>query len=139
MTVNLAEELLLLAYDDGGRIQAGGPALDFGLAGGLLLELTLVGRLDLDKGRVVVVDPAATGDAVVDQALAEISADDRRRTPQDWVGRLGRDVRERVLVDLVNQNILRRERDKVLWVFPRTRYPSSTGGLPSAEAEARTR
>jgi hypothetical protein len=139
MTVNLAEELLLLAYDDGGRIQAGGAALDVGLAGGLLLELILAGRIDMDRGRVVVVDPAATGDPVVDHALAGMTADDRARTPQDWVGRLGRDVREQVLGDLVSQNILRRERDKVLWVFPRTRYPSTTGEVPSAEADARTR
>jgi hypothetical protein len=35
--------------------------------------------------------------------------------------------------------VLTVEKDKVLWVFPRTRYPSASGELPAVEAAARER
>lgn len=34
---------------------------------------------------------------------------------------------------------MRREKDKVLWVFPRTRFPAANGVEPVAETEARQR
>jgi len=76
--LTLADELVLLAYDDAGVNRLGRPALDHGLAGA-------------------------------------------------------------VLTGLVAAGVLRREADRVLWVFPRTRYPSPDGGQPPAEAAARQR
>ena len=40
---------------------------------------------------------------------------------------------------LVAEGVLRREKDRVLWVFPRTRYPARHGVEPPAETEARQR
>jgi hypothetical protein len=71
--------------------------------------------------------------------LDRIADEPKRRTPEDWIGRLNRDLRDEILDRLVAENVLRREQDKVLWIFPRTRYPSTTGELPSAEAESRRR
>jgi hypothetical protein len=44
-----------------------------------------------------------------------------------------------VLDALVTQGVMRRERGKVLGVFPRTTYPAAHGVEPVAEAEARGR
>ncbi|HEX6870071.1 MAG TPA: GPP34 family phosphoprotein [Micromonosporaceae bacterium] len=139
MGVNLAEELLLLAYDDAGDANAGTPALDYGLAGALMLDLTLRGRLDVVDRRVVVLDHAPTGDPVLDQALDEIANEPGGCSPQEWIGRLNLGLRDQILDHLVAGGVLRRERDKVLWIFPRTRYPASTPGMPTAEAKARQR
>lgn len=139
MGIPLAEELLLLAYDDSGNVHAGAPALDYGLAGALLLELTLAHRLDVVEQRVVVTSDQPIDDPVADAALSAIAVDNARRTPEEWVGRLSRTVRDEILDRLVAGNVLRREKDRVLWIFPRTRYPSTTGELPSAEAEVRRR
>jgi hypothetical protein len=52
---------------------------------------------------------------------------------------LAKDTRPRVLAKLVADGVLTVEKDRVLWVFPRTRYPSADGGEPVAETEARQR
>ena len=41
--LTLADELVLLAYDDTGVNRLGRPNLDYGLAGAVLLELALAG------------------------------------------------------------------------------------------------
>jgi Golgi phosphoprotein 3 (GPP34) len=139
MTLRLADELLLLVYDDAGSMQASAQVVDYGLAGALLMELMLAERLAVPDKRLVVTDPSPVGDPLADQALARIAADRRGRKPKDWVGPLSGGLRERVLDRLVDAGLLRREEDRVLWVFPRTRFPSASGAEPLPEGEARRR
>ncbi|MFG3688846.1 GPP34 family phosphoprotein [Micromonospora sp. NPDC047740] len=137
--LTLADELVLLAYDDAGTNRLGRPHLDYGLAGAVLLELTLAGRVEVVEGRLAVVDPTPVGHPVLDEALARVGAEGKRRRPKDWVGRLARQLSDRVLAGLVEAGVLRRESDRVLGLFPRTRYPSPTGGEPVPETQARRR
>jgi hypothetical protein len=134
--MSLAEEFLLLAYDESGAPLTDGTRLDNGLGGALLLELALAGRVDVEDKRVVVVSDAPTGDALIDQALAAIVAD-KPRKPGYWVSKLAKQARPQVLDKLVADGVLTVEKDRVLWVFPRTLYPPATGELPAAEAAAR--
>src|SRR5262245_8530062 len=108
---NLAEEIALLAYDDAGALRMGRPGFEYGLAGALLLELTLAERIDVVDGRVTVLDPKPTGHPVVDYALTTIDAD-KPRKPKDWVTRLSKGLPDRVLSVLVDEGVLRREHDK---------------------------
>ncbi|RKN46502.1 GOLPH3/VPS74 family protein [Micromonospora endolithica] len=135
----LAHDLVLLSYDDAGTDRLGRPALDHGLAGALLVELALAGRIAVEDDRLAVVDPTPVGQAQLDAALARIAAEPKRRRPRDWITRLAGDLPEQVLDGLVTAGVLRRESDRVLWVFPRTRYPSSTGAEPAVESEVRRR
>ncbi|SCE86980.1 GOLPH3/VPS74 family protein [Micromonospora mirobrigensis] len=135
----LPDELVLLAYDDEGTNRLGRPHLDHGLAGAVLLELALAGRVEVADGRLVTVDPTPVGHPVLDAALAEVARDGKRRKPKDWITRLAKGLPDRVLTGLVAAGVLRRESDKVLLVFPRTRYPSPTGAEPAAETDARRR
>lgn len=139
MSLSLAEELVLLAYDDTGAPRAGTQRLQYGLAGALLMELMLVERVTVVDKRLVVTDPTPTGDPITDEALARLNAGRRARKPKDWLGTLGKGLRERVLDRLVTAGVLRREYRKVLWVFPTTRYPSASGAEPLPEAEVRRR
>ncbi|WNM41864.1 GPP34 family phosphoprotein [Micromonospora halotolerans] len=134
----LTDELVLLAYDDAGANRLGRPHLDYGLAGAVLLELALAGRVEVTGGRLAVTDPRPTGVPLLDQALAAV-AGDRPRKPKDWISRLAKGLPDRVLDGLVAAGALRRESDRVLWVFPRTRYPSPTGAEPAVETAARER
>ncbi|MGY0003900.1 GOLPH3/VPS74 family protein [Micromonospora sp. I033] len=134
----LTDELVLLAHDDAGVNRLGRPHLDHGLAGAVLLELALAGRIEVIEGRLAVTDPAPTGVPLLDQALATV-AGDRPRKPKDWIGRLAKGLPDRVLDGLVGAGLLRRDSDRVLWVFPRTRYPSPTGAEPAVETAARER
>jgi hypothetical protein len=137
--MNLAEELTLLAYDDDGTPGTDGTHLDNGLGGALLLELALAGRVDVRDKRVVVVDANPTGDPLVDEALGRIAAEERGRKPGHWVSKFAGQTRPKVLDTLVRQGVLTVEKDKVLGVFPRKRYPSPHGAEPVAEAQARQR
>ncbi|MEU5910915.1 GPP34 family phosphoprotein [Micromonospora sp. NPDC047527] len=134
----LTDELVLLAYDDDGANRLGRPHLDYGLASAVLLELALAGRVEVTDKHLVVTDPAPTGVPLLDEALTMLEAE-RPRKPKNWIGKLAKGLPERVLDGLVDAGVLRRESDRVLLIFPRTRYPSPTGAQPAVETEARER
>ncbi len=59
-TVPLAEELLLLAYDnESGKATGSRIGLDLGMAAAVLVELALAGRIAYADGMIVVIDPDA--------------------------------------------------------------------------------
>lgn len=137
MTISLAEELVLLAYNDDGAPQGTSTWLDYGIAGAHLFELALAERIEIRDGKIAVIDPAPVGAAPVDAALAAIAADSKQRKAKDWIYKLSKKARGPVLDSLVESGLLERRADKVMLVFPVTRYPSPTGGESTAEAERR--
>jgi hypothetical protein len=136
---SIADELLLLGYDDAGEPAVGQPALDYALSGAVLVELALAGRIGISDQRVDVLKQEPTGDALVDAALVTIGADEKRRKPNDWIGRLTDGLREKLLERQIAAGVLRREEGKVLWVFPHTTYPTVDGATPEAEVATRQR
>ncbi|MFB9234732.1 GPP34 family phosphoprotein [Plantactinospora siamensis] len=138
-SLTLADELALLSYDVDGRSQVGRPTLDYALAGAVVLELTLAGRLDLADGRVRVADPAPTGHPVLDAALSRAADERRPQKPKDLVNRLSKGLLDQVLDGLVAAGVLERRQERVLGLIPRTRFPSPHGVEPQAETEARQR
>ncbi|WP_326559855.1 GOLPH3/VPS74 family protein [Micromonospora sp. NBC_01796] len=139
MDINLAEELLLLAYREDGAPAPDSSWLDYGLAGGVLVELAVAGRVAPVEGRLRVVDPTPTGDPVVDRGLAEIASAPTDGSAREWVDRLRAGLREAVLDRLVGRGLLRRTEERVLWVFPTSRYPSTSTDEPAPELDARRR
>jgi len=137
--MSLAEEFLLLAYADDGTPLTDGMHLDNGLGGAVLLELAMDSRIDVVDKRVVVLDPAPTGEPILDQALERIAGAEKDRKPGYWVSKFAKDTRPRVLDRLVGDGVLTMEKDRVLGVFPRTRYPAAQGTEPAVETDARQR
>lgn len=137
--MHLAEEFALLAYDDRGASVIDGTSLDSGLGGALLLELALAERIEIDGKYVVVADRRPVGVALIDEALTLIDQSEKPRKPGHWVSKLAKNTRDRVMSDLTDRGVVRREKDKVLGLFPRTRYPAAHGVEPAEEAEARQR
>lgn len=135
MTLLLAEELALLAYDDETGKSPVNRFLPYGLGGALLAELALRERVALDGKRVTVADPTGTGDQLLDDALQRIAGSSWHH-PRWWVDRLRRGAQEAVLHRLVAAGLLREESGRMLLVFPTTVYPS---GDPRPEQEARRR
>jgi len=69
----LSEDLLLLALDAGrGRGLGRTYAISYGLMGADLVRLAARGRIDIIDDQIVVRNPAPTGDAELDAALARI-------------------------------------------------------------------
>ena len=121
----LPDELLLVALDDERGTRAHATELEPGLAGAVLVDLALRGRLDVDGRTLRTVDPSPAGDAVLDEALATIAGEPRDRPVKHWVRTLQKGVRERVADRLVAAGVLRQDEQKALWVFPVTRLPAA--------------
>ncbi|WP_053202173.1 GOLPH3/VPS74 family protein [Jiangella muralis] len=139
----IAEDLLLLAYDDEtGKPVIDGTRLAYGLAGALLLELSVLGKVSVagpgeavKRDRLVVRDTTPAGDDVLDHALAEL-ADDEGKKPKNVLGSLRKGLRDRLLNRLAGRGLLRQESGTVLGIFPTTRWPAADA---SHEAAVRQR
>lgn len=127
----LAEDLLLLlTHDQTGRLTASASEVDVALGGALLLELTLMHRVDLAgpseqvrEGRLVVRDASATEDRLLDGALATVG-EKQGKEPQDVVRALGKRLRARLYDRLVDRGVLRAEGGKILGIFPGHTWPA---------------
>jgi hypothetical protein len=135
----LAEEFALLAYDDEGNAELGSPGLDYGFAGAVLIELALAERVEVSDGKVTVRDRAPLGNPLLDEPLTRIAEDAKRRKPKDWVDKLSKGLREKVLDGLAARGVLNRVEDKVMWLFPRTRFQAPYGVEVPAETAVRQR
>jgi hypothetical protein len=134
--VGLAEELLLLGYDDeSGRATTSRIGLDLGMAAAVLVELALAGRIAYSEGTLVVADSTPTGEPIADEVLARIEAD-TPHSPSSWVQRLRHRLRDRVLADLVARGVVRHVDETELGFIHVHRYPLADG---SAEADCRHR
>ena len=122
----LATDLLLLALDDerGTVLPAAGIGLDYGLAGAIVMELALQGRLQVDGERVTATG-SATDDPLLDDALRTIAATPGK-TLSHWVRHLPGEMnglRQRLLDRLVARGTLTRRDQRVLLLFHRNVYP----------------
>jgi Golgi phosphoprotein 3 len=128
MPLTMPEELMLLMLDDetGRLMERAAPAGDYALAGSLLAELALEGRIDTDPDHLFVANPAPTGDALLDGVLRKVGDSPRQESSRYWIETLARDVetfRDTLFERLVARGILRREEGRFLWIFPERRYP----------------
>jgi hypothetical protein len=132
----LAEELLLLAYDDQtGKATGSRIGLDLGMSAAVLVDLALAGRIAYVDGYLKVIDPSPIGDAIADAVLAK-AAEDEPHTPAQWVQRLRHRLRTRVLEDLVARGVIQDIDETQMGVIHVHRYPTTD---PAFEAEIRGR
>lgn len=138
----IAEDLLLLLYnDESGKPIIGNPGLDYSLAGAVLIELTLLRKVDIaaagedvKEGRLKVLDTSSTGDAILDQRLMLLTQKSGQK-PKNLIGKLSKGLRDQVLARLAERGILKADKGKVLGLFPVTRWPAKDA---RHEAEVRT-
>jgi hypothetical protein len=137
----LAEDLLLLITDDAsGRLAAAGSQVDAGLGGANLVELTLLGKVDITgeqdqgkPGRIIVRDPAPPEDDVLDAALETLAARQGSK-PSAVIGPLGKNLRPVLYERLATAGVLRAGRGRALGIFPTRTWPTQD---PGHEAEVR--
>jgi golgi phosphoprotein 3 len=130
--LTLADEIVVLMLDDtDGEIRPDCVAVAaVAIAGGILMELALLGRIDTDLQTLFVVDPSPVGDELLDAILQEVSAETEKKSSAWWIDRLSKrhgDLIDRVLARLVSAGILRSEERRFLWVFSRRAYPQVSG------------
>lgn len=128
----IAEDLLLLLTDDTtGRPQTDSVKLPLALAGAVVVELALLGKVEVagpgarvKAGRILITDPSPTGDAILDAALAVLVEREGKR-PQQVLPKLHKDLRDSLYVRLATRGVIRREQGKILGLFPRTSWPAN--------------
>ena len=139
--LSLTEELLLVALDDdtGRLIELLPFSLETAIAAALVMDLTLAARIDTDPAQLFVLSAAPTGNAILDDVLARITAEPQPLSSAEWLRRLavpGPELRDRILARLVERGVLQSVEKRLLWVFKTRVYPP-TSGLEEREVKSR--
>ena len=132
MTITLVEEFLLLALEDEGGQFSRIPETSFhcGIAGAVLMDLELRGKIETSMGSLYVADLGPTGSPMLDDLLAYIAAEPQQLHPKDWIARLmprAMEMRSDALRTLCERGILAQEDHLFLWVLEERRYPVEHG------------
>jgi hypothetical protein len=139
--LTFTEEIVLLALDDqtGAQLPLPVTALAYGLAGAVLADLAVAGKIDTDEKKLVVLDATPTGDPLLDPWLALIAEDKTVHPVAHWLSVLAdrqREIEQPALDRLIERGILKRQDKKILWVIGMRRYPTVDG---HERTEVRTR
>ncbi len=137
----VAEDLLLLLIEPTiGKPVVDKAHLDRGLAGAVLQELAVRGRVSpagpgeaAPRGRLVVRGDGLAGDPLLDGVLARLAAR-RPLKPPAAVDQVMKGLRPQLLDRLAAAGLVREEHGAVLGVFPTTRWPAAN---PDVAAELR--
>ncbi|KAL7639876.1 UNVERIFIED_CONTAM: hypothetical protein RMT77_009289 [Armadillidium vulgare] len=144
--LTLMEEVLLLGLKDKeGYTSFWNDCISSGLRGCILIELSLRGRIELEKAglrrksllnrKVIVRSDQPTGDVLLDEALKHMKETTPSEAVQSWIEYLSgeswnplklryqlRNVRERLAKNLVEKGVLTTEKQNFL-VFDMTTHP----------------
>ena len=127
--LTLVEEIALLSLDDktGAHLPLLPEALGYGLAGAILADLEMAGRL-VTSGKVVEVrNSAPTGNSLLDPWLERLTAETHSHPIAYWLSVFSDEkpaIESATLEHLIERGILKREDKKILWVFGLRRYPT---------------
>lgn len=127
--------MLLSLDDDSGAAKERGN-VGWAAGGGVLVELTLTGRIDIEDDRVTVRDAQPTGVPYLDEHLAHIKEHGRSWKVQDCLRAVAKEAAAGATQALVDRGVLREEKKRVLGLFPTRRYPEVDG---AGEEEVRHR
>jgi golgi phosphoprotein 3 len=125
-TLTLCEELLLLTIDDhkGAISSSAQDALNYGLAGAILADLALHGKIQLDERRLVIIESAPTGQPMLDDALVLLAEAKHPRKAAHWIEKLSSmKLQKRVISLLLEKGVLCEQEKRYLWVIPYSVYP----------------
>ncbi|MCY0942087.1 GOLPH3/VPS74 family protein [Streptomyces antarcticus] len=139
MAITLAEEIMLLSLDDESGSAKQREAAGWAVAGGILLELVLTGRVSVTGRFLELKDTTPTGERLLDSRTALIETWLRgrgKRRVTDWLTKDQPKAVAAALESLCERGVVTEERRKALGVFPVRRYPEADGAI---EGELRAR
>src|SRR5690625_1378334 len=106
----IAEDMLLLSLNDekGSIFTSASIALPYGLAGSLLVKLTMMNRITMQKKKIIANDETDVEDEILNEAFLIIKQSKKTRDAKYWVNHLNRKMnklQERIFERLVNQHV----------------------------------
>lgn len=121
-SLSTPEKFLILAHHpEKMRFMISHIHLKYGLAGAILLELTLDGSVEMQDDRLVLRSRPPADQTLMNEIAALISESSRPRRIRYWIRRLGRipgKYKWRVLGDLERRRIIRIEERRLMGVIP---------------------
>ncbi len=127
MALTLTEELLLLALDEEGHIlPLPANALEYAIAGSVLMGLQLRDKIDADGEVVRVLDKTPLKEPVLAPVLSRLLAEPEPKPISFWLRELAGDVatiKQNAFNALVAKNVLGYKDSRLVWVFRSRAYP----------------
>jgi len=126
----IVEDLLLLLLDDETGTPAGAGTLPYTLGGAVLAELALLGRVETQGKTSALNGPeiVAVGDGPLPDPLLQAAYDqvaEKTRRVQPLLLTIGGGLWKTVTDRLIERGLIRREKKRVLGLFPTTRLPAA--------------
>ncbi|HEX2417019.1 MAG TPA: GPP34 family phosphoprotein [Micromonosporaceae bacterium] len=133
----LRTELFLIAHhDETGKQHLSRHALNHGLAGTILLELSLTRRIQIgkqfqvrgngyiqDSGRITIIDPTLYGEPITDAAMTLLRRTGGALRVSDFIAAFATpDLYDRIQGDMLATGILKRETHRRFGLFRREKY-----------------
>jgi hypothetical protein len=121
--------MVLLSLDDttGAHLPLMPQAIGYGLAGAILADLEMAGRISARTKCVEVLNATLTGNPLLDPWLQRIIAEEKCHSIAYWLMILSDEkhhIEKAVLDQLIERGILKRQDKKILWVIGLRRYPT---------------
>ena len=128
MNITIVEKILLLLLDDEKGTLPPVPqlTLHFVLAGAVLMELAMRGKIDTDDENILVVDKSAAGEEILDSTLALIASEPENREINFWINKIaddGAELTELGFKRLVEREVLEVNEKHYFWIVKTQTYP----------------
>lgn len=133
MDLTLSEKLLLIALDDEkGNFVSLGASMQFGLAGAVLMELSILRKIELRDKLVYINNRTLVNSKILNEAINLIAKSEKPRKLGRWISTLSSKAekwKKQILQSLVQKNILVEKQKRFLGIIPYKRYPMINPGF----------
>ncbi len=117
-----AEKFLMIAHHpEKGRFMISGMFIQYGIAGAILLDMTLEERINITNKRLILKTPGTSADPLINEVTALISRDPHPRRLGYWIRKLARRYNKykwQILKGLADKRMVRIEERKFLGLIP---------------------
>ena len=128
MTLTLIDQLTLLALDDNkGVFIPDSTTFSYAIAGAVVLELVLQEKVVITDDLVKVRPGAQVDDPVLSQYLQIVRESKKERKIKSWLENIGQkadEIKKETLAKLIEDGILVKREEKILWVFQVDKFPT---------------
>jgi hypothetical protein len=119
---NIAEKFILISHHpDRGRFLVSRQYLQYGLAGAILLDLCLAGKIELNDNRLILRSASMPADPVGAEVTGMIFESAKPRKTSFWIGKLSFSYNKflkQILIGLEKRRVIRFEEKRLFGIFP---------------------
>ncbi|MFE0154316.1 GPP34 family phosphoprotein [Nonomuraea sp. NPDC059007] len=134
----LYQDLFIVCHHENGKPLIHRSSISLGLAGAVLIDLALYGRVRLNGRAVVVTDRTPTGDPVVDAYAGAFLRERPELDAVTWSKTVAADSYDRARRQLLRVGLLTEVTGRRLGMLPYTRYRADMASIVRASTDVRS-